>query len=352
MIPHWQHLLLKPTTSIKDALEIIDRQASRIVLVVDKNRKLLGTVTDGDIRRGLLKSVTIDACIEQIMNRNPLTTSPNIPANIMKETMLKNGILSLPIVENGIVIGLDQLNTKKIQKNYNNPVFIMAGGYGTRLKPLTDHCPKPLLKIGNKPILDFILQNFIKYGFKNFYISTHYMPEKIRHYFGDGEHWGVKITYVHEKEPLGTGGALGLLPDNIDKAPLIMINGDILTTTNFEKLLKFHINSNADVTMCVRDYEYQIPYGVIYEKGNKVVRLEEKPIKHFYVNAGIYVLNYELVRRVKKNSKIDMPNFLENIIAENGNILMHPIHEYWLDIGRMDDFKRAQADIASLESKW
>ncbi len=349
MTAKWELVLLKTTNTIKDALKIIDEQASRIALVVDNDRKLLGTITDGDIRRGLLKNYTMDTSVASIMNQNPVTVSPDTSVKNMKELMLKYGILSLPVVENGVVVGLKQLTERNNKQEYSNPVFLMAGGFGTRLRPLTDTCPKPLLKVGDKPILEITLINFINYGFRNFYISTHYMPEKIIEHFGNGEKWGVNIHYVHEEHPLGTGGALGLLPEDIDSSPLIMINGDILTTIDFEKLLDFHIKSKADATMCVREYEYQVPYGVIYGEGSKVLRMEEKPMQRFYVNAGIYVLNNDIIRSVHENIKIDMPGLLESKIEKNGSVMMFPIHEYWLDIGRMDDFKRAQADINSLE---
>lgn len=351
MTVNWQSLLLQVTDRIRDALKIIDEQASRIALVVDREHRLLGTVTDGDIRRGLLKDAAMDDLVVQVMNTTPLTATSSTSLAEMKRTMLKHGILSMPVVENGIVIGLNQLYDRSKTKNYDNPVFLMAGGFGTRLRPLTNDCPKPLLKVGDKPILEITLENFINCGFKNFYISTHFMAEKIRQHFGEGEKWAVNITYVYEEKPLGTGGALGLLPGNIHRSPLIMMNGDILTTIDFEKLLEFHTSSEADATICVREYEYQVPYGVIYGQGSRVVKMEEKPVQRFYVNAGIYVLNNALVQGVKKNKKIDMPALLEKKIADHSRVLMFPLHEYWLDIGRMDDFMRAQSDINSLEFK-
>jgi NDP-sugar pyrophosphorylase family protein len=206
-----------------------------------------------------------------------------------------------------------------------------------------------MLKVGGKPILETLIRNFIKAGFQNFYISTHYMPEQIENYFGDGTDLGVNITYVHEDEPLGTGGALGLLPDDLPKGlPLIMMNGDVLTKVDFQRLLDFHNENQADATMCVREYDYQIPYGVINGEGNKITSMVEKPIQRFFVNAGIYVVSPQVINSVPQNHKIDMPTLLEQHMEQRNNILMFPIHEYWLDIGRMDDFNRAQADIHSL----
>lgn len=348
MLNNWESILVSPSQTIREALGIIDKVAFRIVLVVSEERKLLGTITDGDVRRGLLNNSSMDELVTSIMNNNPVTLENGNSIDSMKDIMLKKGIVTLPIVENGIVVGITSINKSSDKISIDNPVFIMAGGFGTRLRPLTNNCPKPLLKVGDKPILEITLQNFISYGFKNFYISTHFMPEKIMSYFGNGGKWGVNITYVHEENPLGTGGALGLLPETINKLPLIMINGDVLTNINYTKLLNFHNQDNADATMCVREYEYQVPYGVVTGHGNKVTGMVEKPIQHFYVNAGIYVINHSVINSVQKNMKIDMPTLLEEIIEKKGNVLMFPIHEYWLDIGRMDDFEKAQRDIYNI----
>tara|TARA_R110000851_G_scaffold13043_2_gene44828 strand:- start:158 stop:838 length:681 start_codon:yes stop_codon:yes gene_type:complete len=225
----------------------------------------------------------------------------------------------------------------------------MAGGFGTRLRPLTDNCPKPLLKVGDKPILEIVLNSFIRSGFKNFYISTHYLPEMIKDYFGDGSKWKVNITYVHEKEPLGTGGALGLLPNDVPDLPLFLINGDVLTNVDFEKVLEFHNKQKAHATMCVRDYEYQVPFGVIQGQDNKVINMQEKPVEHYFINAGIYIVSPELRRSVSKNRYIDMPSLLESSIEQEKDVVMYPVREYWLDIGRIEDYKRAQLDIINLD---
>lgn len=225
----------------------------------------------------------------------------------------------------------------------------MAGGFGSRLRPLTDNCPKPMLKVGDKPILETVIRSFIKAGFSDFYISTHYMPEQIKNHFGDGGDLGVNISYVYEETPLGTGGALGLLPDSMRQdLPLIMINGDVLTKVDFERLLSFHVENDADATMCVREYDYQIPYGVINGEGNQITSMVEKPIQRFFVNAGIYVVSPRVIQSVEKNQKIDMPTLLEQHMEERQKVLMFPVHEYWLDIGRMDDFNKAQVDIYNL----
>lgn len=345
----WNNVLIKPDNTIRDALEIINNEALRVVLVVDEQLSLLGVVTDGDIRRGLLNNLSLTSEITQVMNGSPLTADANTSRDDLIAVMESNDILSIPLLDSGKVVGLETLHGMLSKPVYQNPVFLMAGGFGTRLRPLTDTCPKPMLKIGNKPILETVIRSFIKAGFVNFYISTHYMPEQIEQHFGDGSDLGVNITYVYEESPLGTGGALGLLPKDLPQdLPLIMMNGDVLTKVDFQRLLEFHTENQADATMCVREYDYQIPYGVINGEGNKITSMVEKPIQRFFVNAGIYVVSPRVIQSVPENHHIDMPTLLEEHMVERENILMFPIHEYWLDIGRMDDFNRAQADIHTL----
>lgn len=350
MTQQWKNVLLTPQSSIREALEIINREALRIALVVNENHELLGVITDGDIRRGILNNIELAEKVTLIMNSSPKFAYSNLSRMQMLNIMTENSILSLPVIDytSGKVIGLERLE-KNIKRNiYENPVFIMAGGFGTRLKPLTDSCPKPMLKVGDKPILEILLNQFANSGFRNIYISTHYMPEQITEYFGDGNRWGVSITYIHENVPLGTGGALGLLPNNTPELPLIMINGDVLTSVDFERLLNFHTKYKPSATMCVREYDYQIPYGVITGDGHRIISMEEKPTQRFFVNAGIYVISPELFKSVDVNTKIDMPTLLEKEITNNKDVIMFPVHEYWLDIGRMDDYQKAQIDIQRL----
>lgn len=345
----WKKILIKSDQPIRDALAVIDSEALRIALVVDSDLCLVGVVTDGDIRRGLLKNLTLSDSVELVMNKAPLSISQDTLRKDAVRMMQSNGILAIPILSGMKIVGLETLQKMGEQQSKLNPVFLMAGGFGTRLKPLTDNCPKPMLKVGEKPILEIMLNSFIKSGFVNFYISTHYLPEMIREHFGDGSKWNVKITYVHEEIPLGTGGALGLLPADVPDLPLILINGDILTNVDFERVLEFHIKHQAAATMCVRDYEYQVPFGVINGEGNKIISMVEKPVQRFFVNAGIYVVSSEIRQSVEKNIRIDMPTLLEQYIAKQYEVLMFPVHEYWLDIGRVDDYNRAQIDIMNLE---
>lgn len=346
----WKKTLISESSFIKHALEVINSEEFRVALVVDNDSKLLGVVTDGDIRRGLLNGLVLTDSVVKVMNPNPISSRPGASREYLVQLMEKNQVQSIPIIDqDSKIVSLEIFRDVPSKDKYQNPIFIMAGGFGTRLQPLTDNCPKPMLKVGDKPILETVIRNFIKAGFYKFYISTHYMPEKIYQHLGDGSDLGVSISYVHEDTPLGTGGALGLLPEELQvDQPLILMNGDVLTKVDFRGLLEFHIENNADATICVREFEYQIPYGVINGQGNKITSMVEKPIERFFINAGIYVLSPGIVKSVPENHHIDMPTLLEQHMLERNNVLMFPIHEYWLDIGRMDDFNRAQSEIHTL----
>ena len=213
---------------------------------------------------------------------------------------------------------------------------------------MTQDCPKPLLKIGDKPILELILERFIEAGFHRFYISTHFMPELIKAHFGDGSRWGVTIDYIYEEQPLGTAGSLGLLPHEDIDLPLLMMNGDLLTSLDFQNLLDFHQEQDAVATVCVREYEHRVPFGVMSFQGHRITGIVEKPVHRSFINAGIYLLSPEFIRSVPPNVRIDMPDLLMRHITQGHSVNMFPVHEYWLDIGRMDDFKQAQDDVAFL----
>lgn len=330
----------------------MDRSALRIALVVDDTRRLLGTLTDGDVRRALLKHMPLSIPVNQVMCKTPQVAQKDWSRERILAVMERLQLLQLPVVNaEGEVIGLETLHGLLHQRQINNAVFLMAGGFGSRLYPLTETCPKPLLKVGDKPILELILESFVKEGFHRFFISTHYMPEKVREHFGDGSRWGVSIRYTHEEVPLGTAGALGLLPHDEICEPLLMMNGDLLTTLNYRDLLAFHQDHDSVATMCVRDYQYQIPYGVVKGDGHLIRAMEEKPVQRFFVNAGVYVLSPELVRSVAKGTRVDMPTLLEQSMADGHRVSMFPIREYWLDIGRMEDFQKAQIEVANGLSK-
>ncbi len=342
----WRKSLVNSDATLEQAIDVLDKAALRIALVVEAQGKLLGTLTDGDVRRALLKHVTLDTPVVQVMNTRPKTAEQSWTESRILSVMKRHELLQVPLVDDdGRVVGLANLQGILNKHRHDNLVFLMAGGLGTRLRPLTSQCPKPMLKVGDKPILEQILLSFVKAGFHRFYISTHYMSHVIRDYFGDGERWGVSIQYVNEDEPLGTGGALGLLPhEELDK-PLFMMNGDLLTSLNLHSLLEFHEAHGGVATMCVREYEHQVPFGVITSEGNRVRSMVEKPVHRFFINAGIYLLEPALVKSVEPGTQVDMPTLLEQHIDAGWAVNMFPIHEYWLDVGRLDDFHKAQAEM-------
>jgi dTDP-glucose pyrophosphorylase len=345
----WKKIIIKKTDTMQIAIELLDKESLRIVMVVDENERLIGTVTDGDIRRGLIRRLPMDIAITEVMFNDPTVASIKDDKKSVLFKMKELDLLQIPIVDSDRkIVGLETLQNLLQKNRYDNPVFLMAGGFGRRLRPLTDHLPKPLLKVGNKPILENILDQFIASGFHDFYISIHYKSEMVKKHFGDGSNWNVSIKYIHEEEPLGTAGGLGLLPSDLPKLPILMMNGDLLTKIDFDKLLNFHLETGDDATMCVREYDFKVPYGVIKADGRHIVSIQEKPIQNFFVNAGVYVLNQSILDIVDGVKYLDMPELLEKIIKGSGRVNMFPVHEYWLDIGQIEQFDKAQQDAIKL----
>lgn len=346
---NWKTVAVPPQTPLETAIGALDKGGLGIVLVTDTDDVLHGTVTDGDVRRALLRHKTMDTPVSEVMCTTPQVADLNWSREKLLAVMESTRILQLPVLDSDRrVVGIETLHDMLNRRRLDNPVFLMAGGFGTRLQPLTNNCPKPMLKVGPKPILETIVENFIGAGFHRFFISTHYMPEVIRNHMGDGSRWGADIRYVHEEKPLGTGGSLGLLPrDEID-LPIVMMNGDLLTNLNFHNLLDFHEEHDGVGTMCVREYEHRVPYGVVERQGHRISSMVEKPVYRYFINAGIYALSPELLGHVGRDERIDMPTLLSNRMGAGEAVNMFPVHEYWLDIGRMEDFHRAQSEIGNL----
>jgi dTDP-glucose pyrophosphorylase len=341
-LKNWTEILLKPSDTLESAIHVLQDGQARIALVVDQDNKLLGTVTDGDVRRTLINHVGMDYSVKEIMNTSPTTAFITDPPELILSVMKSKGLLSIPLLnKQGTLVGLETIQHLIENKQHDNPVFLMAGGFGTRLHPLTIKTPKPLLNVGNRPLLETIIIQFVEAGFSNFYISTHYKSEMIRNHFGNGANWGVNIEYVYEDSPLGTAGSLGLLPKNIQKSPIIMMNGDILTKVNFEDLLNFHQEQEGLATVCIREYEFQIPYGVVDVLDHKVNEIVEKPVQKYFVSAGIYVLDHKIINSVDGLTYCDMPNLIQDLIKKGEQVNVFPVHEYWLDIGRMEEYEQA-----------
>lgn len=342
----WQKACLNPEDTLQHAIEVIDQAALKIGLVVDGQHHLLGVLTDGDIRRALLKHKRLDIPVSEVMNADPIVAFQDEPVAQLRTRMLQKNILHLPLVDaSGMLVGLETLSDLMQPEVKENPVLLMAGGFGTRLRPLTHQMPKPLLRVGDKPILEHILESFLQEGFRKFYISVHYKAEMIKQYFGDGRNCGCEITYLEEEKPLGTAGCLRLLPE-VPAQDMIVMNGDLLTQVNFSKLLEFHQQAQAHATLCVRDYSYQVPFGVVETDGHHLLKIEEKPTQHFFVSTGIYVLSPQFIEQVPEGYQ-DIPDLFQQATQAQKPVCVFPLHEYWLDIGRMDDFQRAQQEYVN-----
>jgi dTDP-glucose pyrophosphorylase/CBS domain-containing protein len=346
MAHNWNQVLVSPFTSAEEALKVLDDGGLRLALVVDEDQRLKGILTDGDVRRALLKRIDFNnASVTDLMHVCPIIAREGASREMLRSLMKQHSLLHVPLVnEAGVLVGLETYHDLLQKPRYDNWIFLMAGGFGTRLRPLTNNCPKPMLPVNGKPMLESILESFIESGFHRFYISVHYLAETIKSHFGDGSKWSVTIKYIEEDQPLGTGGALGLLPDTSGLS-LIMMNGDILTRLDVNALLDFHEAQQSELTMCVREYEMQVPFGVVKGQGSSVTEITEKPIHGFFVNAGIYVLSPAAMVRTRPARRVDMPDLVNQIIGDGSKVSMFPIREYWLDIGRPEDFDSAQTAI-------
>ncbi|RBQ30141.1 nucleotidyltransferase family protein [Aliarcobacter vitoriensis] len=343
-----ENIKLRENSTIKEALEIIDKGSMQIALVVDKDDKLIGTLTDGDIRRGLLKGFDLNSSIEDIIFKKPtIATISDTKEDILKLALSKK-LHQIPIIdENNRLVGIKEIDELIKPKNKTNKVVLMVGGLGTRLRPLTETTPKPMLKVGNKPILQTIVEKFAEYGYTNIIMCVNYKSHIIQDYFGDGSDFGVKIEYVLEDQRMGTAGALSLLTQKPIE-PFFVMNGDLLTNVNFEHLHNYHIATNSIGTMCVREYDFQVPYGVVNIKDSKIVSIEEKPIHKFFVSAGIYILSPKVLDYIPQNQFYDMPTLFETIIRLNENTLSFPLREYWLDIGRIEEYEKANKEYSEI----
>lgn len=342
---NWKKAAVSPGATIRDTLRVIDRSVTQVALVVDAEGRLAGTVTDGDVRRGLLRGLTLDHPIELVANVNPIVMHAGEDASTIQRIMHERSVNQIPLIDDdGRVVSLELLKEYLSTPRHDNFVVLMAGGLGTRLRPLTETCPKPLLQIGGKPLLEIILESFKTQGFRRFAFAVNYMADMIEDHFGDGSSWGVKISYLREPSRLGTAGALRLLPEAPDK-PFIVMNGDLLTKVNFGHLLDYHTEFKARATICVREYDVKVPFGIVEVQENRLVALQEKPVQKFFVNAGIYVLEPEVIEHIPREIPYDMTTVFEDMAARGERPAVFPVREYWLDIGQIDDYQQALEDF-------
>ena len=339
-----EDITVKDSISILEVMKIIDESSKQIAIVIDENNKLLGTISDGDIRRALLKNIPLTESVKEIYFKTPTVASINDSREEIINICKVKKIHQIPIVDSkGNLVGLEILDELISKEKKLNKVVLMVGGLGTRLQPLTENIPKPMLEVGNKPILQTIVEKFAEYGYLNIVMCINYKSHVIKDYFGDGAEFGVNIEYVSEKDRMGTAGALSLLKDK-PQEPFFVMNGDLLTNANFEHLHNFHISNNSIGTMCVRDYDFQVPFGVVSIKDTKILSIDEKPKHKFFVNAGIYMFDPEILEYIPKNEFYDMPTLFKKLIDKNKKVISFPLREYWLDVGRIEEYEKANLE--------
>jgi len=345
---HWESTLVAPDTTLREALEVIDRTGTQIALVVDSGRRLVGTLSDGDARRGLLRGLALGDRVAAAMHAKPTCArASDDPPSIL--AMMRRLVLhQIPVVDaDGVVVGLKVVDDYLTPPVRDNWVVIMAGGLGSRLHELTRETPKPMLKIVSRPLLETIVRGYAEHGFRRFWLAVNYKAEQIETHFGDGSSLGVEVRYLRERDRLGTAGALGLLPER-PTAPLLVTNADLLTKEDYGHMLDRHVESGADATMAVRDYEMQVPFGVVRQRDGCIEAIEEKPVQRFVVSAGMYVLSPQVLELVPRGQSIDMPMLFESMVRDGLRTRCHHTDGYWLDIGRLPDYERANLDFDQL----
>jgi dTDP-glucose pyrophosphorylase/CBS domain-containing protein len=345
-------VFVSPQTCIRDVMKQLDHNRRGIVLIVNEFQQLLGTITDGDIRRAILTGIDLKSNAQALLERRsstpypePITAPVGTPDVDLIQLMNENSIRQIPLLdEEGHVVDLALLGDLIKEYELSLTAVVMAGGFGTRLRPLTEELPKPMLPVGNQPLMELMIRRLRESGIQRVNVTTHYLPEKITEHFGDGSEFGVEIDYVAEDQPLGTAGSLGLMPSS--EEPLLVINGDILTGVDFRAMLAHHRKHHADLTVGIRQHEYQVPYGVIDCEGPYIRGVREKPVLKFWFNAGIYLLEPSVRHYIPTTGqRFDMTDLIHTLLADDRRVINFPIMEYWLDIGQPEDYDKAQEDV-------
>ncbi|NBW64689.1 CBS domain-containing protein [bacterium] len=347
----WRQVLLPEGSTVQQAISNLDDSSRKIVLIVTAEGRLAGTISDGDIRRGLLKGMDLKSPVESVLHREAFVVPPTMARESVMQLMIANKIYQIPVVdEDQRVVGLHLWDELATPPSRSNLMIIMAGGKGTRLRPHTESCPKPLVPVAGRPILEHIIERAKAEGFSRFVLTTHYLAHMIVERFGDGSSLGVQIEYVTEKSPLGTAGALSLLP-TLPSAPFVVTNGDVITNIRYGELLDFHSAQNASATMAVRVHEWQHPYGVVQTNGIEIVGFQEKPIARSHINAGVYALSPDALTELEYDAPCDMPTLFERLHARAKRTVAYAMHEPWLDVGEPSDLVKANGRVASERAK-
>jgi dTDP-glucose pyrophosphorylase len=346
--PLLEDYFLRSDATIREAVQNINRGASQIVMVVDVERHLLGVLTDGDIRRAILSDIGLERPVSVIMSTKPLTLPEGTSDTEISRHLQIHTLHQIPIVDaENRVVALRTVDDFILSSRAPNTIVIMAGGLGTRLKPVTNDVPKPMVKVGGRPLLETTIMSLVSQGFFRFQISINHLGDVIEGYFGDGTRWNADIQYLREPQALGTAGSLSLITER-PAHPLIVMNGDLLTSLDFGKMLAFHQTNRASTTMGIREHRVEIPYGVVEREGTFLTRIKEKPTNDYLINAGIYVIDPWVIDVVKAGQRFNMTDVCEAVLAKNERVGIYNIKEYWRDIGQLTDLTIAQSEIGSI----
>lgn len=344
--PRWRRALLPVDATLAQTIENLNEVSIKLALCVDAEGKLLGSVSDGDIRRGLLRGLAMDDPVSEIANPSPMVVPESADRDLVRALMQANKVQQVPVVDpQGRVVGLHLWDELTTPASHDHPMVIMAGGKGTRLRPYTENCPKPMLPVAGKPILQHIIERAQSQGFSRFYLSLNYLGDMIRDHFGDGSALGATITYVTEEEPLGTAGALSLIDPRPD-TPFVVTNGDVLTDIDYRELIEFRERLDAQAVMAVRRYDWTNPYGVVEMDGVDISGFAEKPVTRSHINAGVYAFDPGALDHLEAQRHCDMPTLFDRLREKGRRTVAYPMHEPWLDVGRPDDLERANRKLS------
>lgn len=343
---HWRSALISPDATLAETIANLNEVGIKLVLCVDAQGRLVGSVSDGDLRRGMLRGLSMQDNIQEITNPSPLVVPEGADREMVRAIMKVNKVLQVPVVDGeGRVVGLHLWDSLDTAPAHDHTMVIMAGGKGTRLRPYTENCPKPMLPVAGKPMLEHIIERAKSQGFGRFVLSLNYLGQMIRQHFGDGSTHGVEIAYVEETEPLGTAGALSLIRPRPENA-FVVTNGDVLTDIDYHELIKFRDRHNAHGVMAVRNYEWTNPYGVVQMEGVDITGFAEKPVSRSHINAGIYAFAPGVLDHLVRHRHCDMPTLFDRLRDLGHRTVAYPMHEPWLDVGRPDDLERANQKFA------
>lgn len=333
--------IIDESATLLEAIMAIEGSQSKTVFVLDGQRRLIGSITDGDVRRGILRGVALADMVVGVMNKTPISICDGKLSS--GERDLQDAKFVAVTDASGVFLGA--LRSDKYSEILPNTAIVMAGGKGSRLKPYTNSVPKPLVEIGGQPLIVSLLNQLKQNGFSRVYVSVSHMAQMIMDRLGDGSEFGLEIDYLKEEQPLGTAGSLSLISEKHER-PILVTNADLRTQCNFRSLVAFHEEQNASITVAVRSYVHEVPFGVVEINEQEIVGLREKPILESQVSAGIYCVSPGVLDRLPKNEYLDMPDLIrEHIESRFSRIVPFPIHEEWADIGRPEDLERARMSI-------